>query len=642
MRALIAGAVGLLLIAIGFQNSGIAATIPSGFSETQIVTGLANPTAMAFAPDGRIFVCLQGGQLRVIKDGALLAQPFVALNVDSLGERGLLGVAFDPNFATNHFVYVYYTTTSPATHNRISRFTAAGDVAVAGSEMTILELDNLSSASNHNGGALHFDRDGKLFAAVGENANGANSQTLTNLLGKMLRINADGTIPTDNPFYAQATGRNRAIWALGLRNPFTFAFQPGTGRMFINDVGQNTVEEINDGIVASNYGWPESEGPTSNPSHRGPLYYYFHGSGPFAGCAITGGTFYNPDVGQFPAEYVGSYFFADFCTGWINRLDVETGSASTFASGIASPVDLQVGPDGSLYYLARGSGGVLARISYTPAEPPSITQHPADRTVSVGQPASFSVAASGSGPLSYQWQRNGTNIAGATSTTYTLASASGADNGARFHAVVTNPFGSATSNDALLTVTGNAPPVATITQPAQGTLYTAGSTITYAGTGTDPEDGTLPASAFTWQVDFHHDTHVHPFIAAFSGATGGSFAIPQTGETSANVWYRIILTIRDSAGQSTTVFRDVRPRTVSITLNAQHNGLRLTLDGQPVPEPYTFTAVVGMIRSIGAPSQVVVGWNYTFRSWSDGGAQTHNITVPGTTTTYTARYQRSK
>jgi glucose/arabinose dehydrogenase len=642
VRALISGAVGLLLIAIGFQNSGIAATIPSGFSETQIVTGLANPTAMAFAPDGRIFVCLQGGQLRVIKDGALLAQPFVALTVDSLGERGLLGVAFDPNFAANQHVYVYYTTTSPATHNRISRFTATGDVAVAGSEMILLELDNLSSASNHNGGALHFDRDGKLFAAVGENANGANSQTLTNLLGKMLRINADGSIPTDNPFYAQTTGRNRAIWALGLRNPFTFAFQAGTGRMFINDVGQNTIEEINDGIVASNYGWPESEGPTSNPSHRGPLYYYFHGSGPFLGCAITGGTFYNPDVGQFPAEYVGTYFFADFCTGWINRFDVDTGTVSTFASGIASPVDLQVGPDGSLYYLARGSGGVLTRISYTPAEAPSITQHPADRTVSAGQPASFSVAASGSGPLSYQWQRDGTNIAGAASTTYTLASASGADNGARFRAVVTNPFGSATSNDALLTVTGNAPPVATITQPAPGTLYTAGSTISYSGTGTDAEDGTLSANAFTWQVDFHHDTHVHPFIAAYSGATGGSFSIPQTGETSPNVWYRIILTITDSAGQSTTVFGDVRPRTVSITLNAQHNGLQLTLDGQPVPEPYTFTAVVGMIRSIGAPSQAVAGWTYTFRAWSDGGAQTHNITVPGTSTTYTARYQRSK
>jgi glucose/arabinose dehydrogenase len=240
VRTVLSASLAFLLLAVGFQTSGSAAAVPTGFSETQVVTGLASPTAMAFAPDGRIFVCQQGGQLRVIKDGVLLTQPFLSVSVDSAGERGLLGVAFDPNFAANQYVYVYYTTRLPATHNRISRFTANGDVAVAGSETIILELDNLSAATNHNGGALHFGDDGKLYAAVGDNANGANAQTLANLHGKMLRLNADGTIPADNPFVAQTTGRNQAIWALGLRNPFTFAFQAGTGRMFINDVGQNT------------------------------------------------------------------------------------------------------------------------------------------------------------------------------------------------------------------------------------------------------------------------------------------------------------------------------------------------------------------------------------------------------------------
>ena len=153
-------------------------------------------------------------------------------------------------------------------HNRISRFTANGDVAVAGSEVVILDLDNLSGATNHNGGALHFGPDGKLYAAVGENANGANAQSLTNLFGKMLRLNPDGTIPTDNPFFSTATGKNRAIWALGLRNPFTFAFNPAGSRMFINDVGQNTWEEINDGIAGANYGWPTTEGPTTEPAFR--------------------------------------------------------------------------------------------------------------------------------------------------------------------------------------------------------------------------------------------------------------------------------------------------------------------------------------------------------------------------------------
>src|SRR6187200_2061260 len=235
-------AIGVAILSLRLE----AATLRSGFTETTLASGLASPTAMAFAPDGRIFVCQQGGQLRVIDNGVLLTAPFVSLSVDSAGERGLLGVAFDPNFASNHFVYVYYTATSPVTHNRVSRFTANGNVAVAGSELVLLDLNPLSSATNHNGGAMHFGIDGKLYIAVGENANGANAQTLANLLGKVLRINADGTIPSDNPFFNTASGVNRAIWALGLRNPFTFAFNPVAVRMFINDVGQSVWEEIND------------------------------------------------------------------------------------------------------------------------------------------------------------------------------------------------------------------------------------------------------------------------------------------------------------------------------------------------------------------------------------------------------------
>jgi len=188
-----------------------AATVPSGFLDEVFASGLTNPTAMEFAPDGRLFVTQQGGQLRVIKNGALLSTPFLTVPVNSSGERGLLGVTFDPAFATNNFVYVYYTATTPAIHNRISRFTANGDVAVSGSELQLVNLENLSSATNHNGGAIHFGPDGKLYAAVGENANSANSQTLANRLGKMLRVNADGSIPTDNPFFTGATGINRAI-----------------------------------------------------------------------------------------------------------------------------------------------------------------------------------------------------------------------------------------------------------------------------------------------------------------------------------------------------------------------------------------------------------------------------------------------
>src|SRR2546423_2760603 len=187
------------------------ATLPAGFTEAQFGSNLGGAaTAMAFAPDGRLFVCLKSGQLRVIKNGTLLAAPFVSLSVDPAGERGLLGVAFDPNFSANQFVYLYYTTSTSPIHNRISRFTANGDVAAASSEVVLMDLENLS-ATNHNGGAIHFGPDGKLYARVGENANSANAQTLSNRLGKILRINSDGSIPTDNPFFNTATGANRAI-----------------------------------------------------------------------------------------------------------------------------------------------------------------------------------------------------------------------------------------------------------------------------------------------------------------------------------------------------------------------------------------------------------------------------------------------
>ena len=334
------------------------ATLPANFTETQI-SGLSSPTAMAIAPDGRIFVCQQGGALRVIKNGALLPTPFMTLVVDPAGERGLLGIAFDPNFSNNNFLYVYYTVPIEPRHNRVSRFTANGDVVVPGSEQIILELEPLTLASNHNGGAIHFGPDGKLYIATGENATTSNSQTLNNKLGKMLRINADGSIPADNPFFNQATGTNRAIWALGLRNPFTFAFQPGTGRMFINDVGQNLWEEINDGIAGSNYGWPVTEGVTANFNFRSPLFAYGHGTGATTGCAIAGGAFYNPPVVQFPSSFVGKYFFADLCSGWIRLFDPASGTVSPFATSISQPVDLKVGADGSLYYLSIGSGAVF-------------------------------------------------------------------------------------------------------------------------------------------------------------------------------------------------------------------------------------------------------------------------------------------
>jgi len=370
----------LLIIASVRVANG--ATVPTGFADSVVAAGLTNPTAMALAPDGRIFVCEQAGQLRVIKNGVLLSTPFLTVTVDSNGERGLLGIAFDPNFVSNQLVYVYYTAPTPA-HNRVSRFIANGDVAVAGSETILMELPNLSTATNHNAGAIHFGLDGDLYIATGDNANGNNAQSFSTVLGKMLRITSTGAIPTDNPFFNTTTGNNRSIWALGLRNPFTFAFQPGTGRMFINNVGQSTWEEINDGIAGANYGWPICEGPCSppDPNFTDPIYFYANTG---IDCAITGGTFYNPDSARFPLSFVGKYFFSDFCGGWIRTLDpANPATASDFATGISNPVDLKVSTDGFLYYLARGAGSVN-RITFTGGGGGGDTTAP---TVSITNPA---------------------------------------------------------------------------------------------------------------------------------------------------------------------------------------------------------------------------------------------------------------
>ncbi len=242
-------------------------------------------------------------------------------------------------------------------------------------------------------------------------------------------------------------------------------------------------------------------------------------------------------------------------------------------------------------------------------------------------------------PITYQWQRNGANISGATGQDYAFIAAT-ADTGARFRAVVSNGAGSVTSNEATLTVTANQPPVGTITQPAAGTLYSGANVISYAGTATDSEDGTLAASAFTWRVDFHHDTHSHPFIASTSGARNGTFTVPTTGHTETNVWYRIFLTVRDSAGATQTTFRDVLPRKVNLTIATNPAGLQLRLDAQPSATPRTFESVVGIVRGLEAPAtQVSGGTTYEFVSWSDGGAASHNISTPAANTTYTATYR---
>ncbi len=561
-------ALSALLLTVGVAHG---ASVPAGFNDRQIATGLTSPTSMAVMPDGRVLVVQQNGIVRIIKNDVMLTPPFyTALNVDSSNERGCLGAVPDPAFATNRYVYLYCTTTvGSVARNRVLRVTEANDVAVAGSERVIFELPDVPSATKwHMGGAMRFGTDGKLYVAVGNHEDSpqpvatSNSQNLASAFGKILRINADGTIPSDNPFFNNASAY-KANWALGFRNPFVLDIQPGTGLTYIGDVGQGSWEEVNRGLAGGNYGWPAVEGSGTNASYINPVYAYPHS----VGCSITGTAFYNPTTPQFGTSYVGQFFFADFCNGSIRYFNPTTPNTVTvFASGIGNPTNIGIAPSGAMYYLARNQAtgtpapgaGTVSKITYTGSQAPRITQHPQSQTVYVGTAATFSAAADGA--TGFQWQRNGTNISGATSGSYTLATTAVSDSGARFRAVASNSFGSVTTDEATLTVTTNRSPTARIDTPSATTGFATGDVISYSGVGTDPEDGNLAAANLSWKVDFQHDTHAHSFITPVAGSSG-SFTVPDFEASEANMWLRITLTVRDSSGATNTVTRDIFPRT---------------------------------------------------------------------------------
>jgi glucose/arabinose dehydrogenase len=627
-------------ILVGY-NLSCAQTYPADFGQVLVSNGIDNPTVMAFAPDGRIFVAQQAGALRVIKNNSLLPTPFISLTVNSSGERGLLGIALDPDFQTNNFIYLYYTVPGATLHNRISRFTANGDVVAAGSESFVLELDPLSAATNHNGGAMHFGKDGKLYVAVGENATASNAQNLDTYHGKLLRINKDGTVPPGNPFTSGSEQRKR-VWAYGLRNPYTFSFHPTTGRLLVNDVGQNTWEEINDATTGGkNFGWPTTEGMFSQsayPNLTNPIYVYEHGSGDGKGCAIVGGTFFSPTTTNYPSTYVERYFFQELCNDWINTLDLSgTPVRASFATNVSGDgLAITTGNDGNLYYLSR-TNDALYKIVYNNTTEPFITNQPVSLTVADGQPVTLSVTALGSTPLLYQWKKNGVDIPGATAATLTFATATLAANG-NYSVVVSNATGSVTSSAVTLTVLANALPVAEILLPAAGTTYVAGTNINFSGSGTDVEDGELAADAFRWEVNFHHDTHNHD-QPAIVGVKQGSFPVPNIGETSDNVWYRIILTVTDTQGLTGKDSVDVLPQKSTLTLITSPPGLVVTLDGQPVVGPHSIVSAEGMLRTIGVVSpQEKDGITYYFLNWSNRGDETQTITVPQEDLTMTVRY----
>ncbi len=327
-------------------------TLPKGFHGEVVARGITGATALAVAADGRIFVCEQPGKLRVIKDGTLLSQPFLTVEADHTWERGLIGVALDPGFAHNFFVYVCYVTPKPFVHHRISRFTARGDVALTGSEVVLFEGDDQAKLGGdvpggHQGGAIHFGNDGKLYCALGDQTAGRRARA-DDVSGQAAAAQSRRLDPGRQPLWREGT--RQVPGDLGTWPPQSVYLRGAARNRTDHDQrrGQRDLGGNQRGPGRHNYGWPDSEGPTADRRFRPPVHHY-------PAASIAGGAFCpSRKLGGFPSRYQGKYFFMDFVRGWIKTLDPgHPESVETFATGLTRPVDLAFGADGPLYVLVR-------------------------------------------------------------------------------------------------------------------------------------------------------------------------------------------------------------------------------------------------------------------------------------------------
>lgn len=295
------------------------------FSLQKVVGGLSFPTAMATAPDGRIFVTeLFTGNIRVVtpkpqpEQWTVQIAPFAHLNIESGGEKGLLGIAVDPNFSSNHYVYAFYTAPGPT--NRVVRFTATtsgGDTVATPGSATVI-FDNLPAATIHNGGFIQFGPDGMLYIFVGENNEAQDAQSLSSLRGKILRINPNGTIPSDNPFVGTLSAPFSAIYSYGHRNSFGFTFHPHTDDLWETENGAGDNDQINRIIAGMNYGWPDCPGICNSPPFNAPPYVnpIITFTPPIAPTGIVA----IREDSVYPAQYYNNLLFADFNVGQLHRI----------------------------------------------------------------------------------------------------------------------------------------------------------------------------------------------------------------------------------------------------------------------------------------------------------------------------------
>ena len=569
-----------LLEAITFDDPGFT-------SETVFSLPPFTMVGAVFASDGRIFAWQRTGIVRIYKNGNLKPTPFLNISsqVNIAGDRGMLGLALDPNHETNGFVYLLYTYENAGNNNsvaprtsRLTRVTADPnnpDEMLPGSEVVILgsigtpPCDSHPAGSDcipadgtsHSIGTLLFAPDGRLFVGNGDGASfsiadplALRSQDLNSYSGKILRINPDGTAPIDNPFYDGTNSIQSKVWSYGLRNPFRFGLDPHLGEPVIGDVGWDTWEELNLGRGV-NFGWPCFEGNDPQEFYQEdfvqcqqmdpndvtfPIYLYSHPSGD--GFSITGGVFYTDD--EYPSQYQENYFFADYVNSWIRRAifdeDHNLIEVRDFATDAEGPVHFTQGPNGLLYYVALNDGE-LRRIRFngphaTAAADPTSGYSPLE--VSFSSAGSFDPNGQ---DLTYFWDFDDGNTSTQPNPMHTYTSGSVQTFNASL--TVTNEDGDFSQDFVSITI-GSLPPTATINTPLDGTHVDPGDVINFSGSGTDPDDGALPPSALKWTVLLHHNTHFHTFLE--QTGSGGSFVAEDYGTGTHS--YHITLTVTDSSG----------------------------------------------------------------------------------------------
>lgn len=442
-----------LLLALAAATPARAQPIvpPTDFTDEAIVGGIDLPTAIAFVPDGRLFVTeLTTGHIRLVVNGAMSpVDPVVTVDsVGTLAEQGLLGIAVDPGWPARPYLYVQHDLQGRQVI-RISRFTVGGDLAFTGNGALTIDpasrhdvLSDLpDQVSIHNGGTLRFGPDGMLYSSLGDDGPGCQAQDLTVLAGKILRLDVSQIpagpggppplallTPPDNPFVAHPVPRARLVWAYGLRNPFSFHIDPANGDLFIADVGGAKWEELNWAPAAGlNFRWPLWEGPERVPTgcpgvdssaFTAPIYAYHHDDEPGQPASVIGGPVYRRQpyvAGTFPPEYEGDVFVSDFYRGFLRRLK-RSGSVWSLAPPVAGQANatdwaripwwtsnFAQGPrDGTIWYTRywttypNPNSGQIRRIRYT-------------GVVSVPDPAAFAPAfrapypSPSSGPTTFEF-----------------------------------------------------------------------------------------------------------------------------------------------------------------------------------------------------------------------------------------------